>query len=118
MKSFEDCIEDFLNGVRQTENIDYLDTNSVRKNNKGVDLYRKSAKYISKYHSNKIIEFMKLLNSKNINVQICCAVCLIEFMELDYNEKEYVKKILQNNLDKTNQAEKLGWKVWFSKLNF
>jgi hypothetical protein len=39
-------------------------------------------------------------------------------MELDYNEKEYVKKILQNNLDKTNQAEKLGWKVWFSKLNF
>ena len=117
MKSFEKCLNDFLYGVELTKNIDYLDAKSIRKNNQGVNLYRKSAKYIAKYHSTRTDEFINLLNCNDADVQVCCAVCLVEFMNETIMDKGLIKNIIFKNLANADQAEKMGWEIWLSKFD-
>lgn len=117
MKSYEIYLCEFLRGVNMTESIDYLDRKKTKKNNLGVDIYRKNAKYIAKFYPNKTYDFLSLLNNENENVRICCAVCAIEFMRVDENIKEAIKSIIQEYSNKSNPAEQMGWHIWLQQHN-
>ncbi len=115
MKSYEKCLHDFLRGVKMTETIDFFDKKSVRKNNLGVDIYRKNAKYIADFYPEKIADFLTLLTHNKENVRICCAVCVIEFMNVDENQKEVIKNIIQKHSNESNPADQMGWDVWLQE---
>ena len=117
MKSYENCLHDFLRGVNIAESVDYSDMKSIRKSNRGVGIYRKNAKYIADFYSNKTCDFLYLLNHENENVRICCAACAIEFMQVDENQKEVIKSIIQKHSDKSDPAEQMGWHVWLRQYN-
>ena len=115
MKLFEECLCNFLQGVKMTENVDYLDKKSIRKNNKGVDLYRKNAKYIADFYPNKISDFLTLLSNDNEKVKICCAICATEFMQINKEQKEFIKNIVVEHFNKSDAAEQMMWRVWIEE---
>jgi hypothetical protein len=115
MKSYEESIRDFLQGVKMTESIDYMDKKSIEKNNTGVYMYRKNAEYIINFYPDKINDFLNFLNHKSENVRVCCAVCVIEFMQVDEIREAIIKNILQNYIEKLCLAEKMGWHIWLEK---
>ena len=117
MKSYERCLNDFLCGVSMTENIDYSNMKSVRKNNSGVDKYRKNAKYIANFHPDRINDFLTLLNHENENVRVCCGVCAVELMEISENQRGVIKGIIQKHSSESGRAEQMGWTSWLEEHN-
>jgi len=113
MKSFEKYIEQFLSGVAATADVDYSNPASVRKSNKGVELYRKSASHIDKYYPDRLDDFASLMQSELPKVSICCAVSLLDLTE-HYTEEQEMRalEIITNTMNKSNNAEKYGWSVW------
>ena len=84
-KTYDQLIEQFINGVKCTIDVDYANKNSVKKNNKGVDQYRQAAKQINEQFPDQKDNFASLLNHPTNKVSVACAVCMIELM--DYDEK-------------------------------
>ena len=93
--TYENLFEKFLVGVEKTKNVDYLDRNSIRENNMGVDQYRKAAKKISELYPERVEDFASLLDSNDTKERICCAVCVLEFMSFS---KEIYEKAYSCNL--------------------
>ena len=116
VKSFEEYIADFLEGVAATVNVDYVRRESVKKSNKGVDLYRKSATAIDKYYPGRLWEFAKLMENDLPKVSLCCAISLLELTG-HYSDKEEAQalEIITHKMEKCDDAEKYGWSVWLQK---
>ena len=116
MRSFEEYIEDFLEGVAATVNVDYGRRESVKKSNKGVELYRKSAALIDEHYPERLCEFAGLMESDLPKVGLCCAVSLLELTE-HYGDEEEAKAldIITRTMEKCDGAEKYGWSMWLQK---
>lgn len=116
LESFEEYMEDFLEGVAATVNVDYGSLESVKKSNKGVEIYRKSAVSIDKYYPERLCEFAKLMESDLPKAGLCCAVSLLELTE-HYSDEEEARalEIITRTMEKCDDAEKYGWSIWLQK---
>ena len=113
MKSFEEYISDFLEGVAATVNVDYGKPSSVRKSNRGVELYRKSTALIDKHYPERLGDFAELMESELPKVSLCCVVALLDLTEHYTKEQEKrALEIITDTMNKSDEAEKYGWSVW------
>jgi hypothetical protein len=116
IKTFEEYIENFLKGVADTVDVDYSIPASVKKNNKGVDLYRKSVRLIDEYYPDRLNEFAKLMESDLPKVSLCCAVSLLDLTEHYTKEQETLAlNIITDIAEKYDGAEKYGWSIWLKR---
>lgn len=114
-KTFEYYIDQFIDGVSATVDVDYLERKSIQRNNNGVDQYRKAARNIDKYYLEYIEEFSQLLYSPLPRVNICCAVCLLELMHYNNKQESEAMNVIRKEMENMSSAEKLGWKDWIER---
>jgi hypothetical protein len=112
MKTFEQYIEQFLKGVADTVDVNYSNPSSVRKNNKGVELYRKTASFIDKYYPERLNDFAKLMQSDLPEVSVCCAVSVLTLTHYTKEQELIALEIIKDGMKKSDAAEKFGWSVW------
>lgn len=114
--SYESLLKRFLSGVEKTKNVDYLDKQSIRRNNAGVDQYRKAAKQIGEMYPEHIEDFSSLLDCGDSKEKICCGICMIELMECSKEQNSHAYSVLKEHYDTSmNGAEKMMFEVWFQK---
>lgn len=114
--SYESLLKRFLSGVEKTKNVDYSDRESIRRNNLGVDQYRKAAEQIGKLYPERIEDFSSLLDSCDPKEKVCCGICMIELMECSKEQNARAYVVLKNNYDfSMNGAEKMMFEVWLKK---
>lgn len=114
--SCEDLINRFIYGVEKTKNIDYADKNSVKKNNKGVDEYRKAAKQIGELYPEHIEDFSILLKSVDIKTRVCCAICMVELMTCSIEQQSRAFSVVNEYYNVyADSAEKMMIGVWLKK---
>lgn len=115
--SYETLYKRFIDGVEKTKNIDYLDRHSIKKNNSGVDQYRKAAKQIGELYPDRIEDFAILLDSDDIKLKICCAICLVELMNAPEGQQSLaISEVKQYYRFYANGAEKMMIEVWLEKM--
>ena len=114
--SYDSLIVIFLDGVEKTKNIDYSDKSSIKKNNRGVDEYRKAAKKIGELYPENINKFSNLLSSDDVQTRLCCAICIIELMNCSSEQQDRAYSVVyeyHNNY--ADSAEKMMIEVWLKK---
>ncbi len=114
-KMYDQYLEIFIRGVMDTINIDYGDKASARKNNRGVDRYRKAAKDIGTFYPDRIEEFSELLLHDEAKIRICCAVCLVELMGCSVDIKNQAVDHIEQYRKTCDGAEAMGWDWWLKK---
>lgn len=114
--SYETLYKRFIAGIEKTKNIDYLDRDSIRRSNAGVDQYRKAAKQIGELYPDHIKEFATLLESDDVKYRQCCAVCLVELMKASEELRTLAfLEVQQYYRFYANGAEKMMIEVWLEK---
>ena len=117
--SCEDLINRFINGIEKTKNIDYADKNSVKRNNQGVDEYRKAAKQFSELYPEQIEDFAILLKSDDIKTRQCAAICMVELMNCSVEQRsrafDVVKEYYKLHAD---SIERMMIKEWLKEHEF
>ena len=68
----------WFEGVKATLNTYYEDPKSVRKANRGSDIFRKFAADIGKYYPDKVECFAKLLEHSGIEIRGHVAISIVE----------------------------------------
>jgi len=113
--SFDRLLERFINGVEKTVNVDYAKAGSVRRNNRGVDQYRKAAKEIDELYPERLDEFAQLLNDPSLRIRICCAVCLVDLTRCSSETYEKAILTVEEYVKSDDCTSKLGFGVWLSE---
>ena len=113
--SYESLLKRFLSGVEKTKSVDYLDKKSIRRNNAGVDQYRKAAKQIGEMYPERIEDFSSLLYSGDVKEKTCCGVCMIELMDCSDEQNARAYSVLKNLDPHRNEAEKMMFEIWSKK---
>jgi len=111
--SYDKLIKKFIAGVDATKNIDYLSRQSIRKNNRGVVTYRKTAQMIGKQYPEKIGEFASFLDSDDQKLKVCTAHCLLELMPCTREIEGKALKVLRDYMDNCPQCDTIGYEIWF-----
>ena len=112
IKTFEEYMEQFLKGVADTVCVDYSTPASVKKANRGVDLYRKTAALIDKHYPNRLDDFANLMYSDLPKVRICCAVSVLELTHYTEEQELAALAIIKDTMKQSDAAEKFGWEIW------
>ena len=117
-KNFEYYLHNFLLGISYTQNIDYGERKDVRRNNRGVNMYRKAAEAIGNYYPEKIGEFSKLLFDSSPEVRIACAISVLTLMEAEPKYKEVALKIIRDLASEGDPLEKTAWTMWLEERGY
>ncbi len=114
--SYDDLLELFLDGVEKTKNIDYLDKSSIKKSNRGVDEYRKAAKKIGELYPENVGKFSILLSSNDVQIRVCCAICMIEMMPCSVEQQAKAYSVVNEYYNLyADDAEKMMVEVWLKE---
>ena len=114
--SYETLCKRFIAGVDKTRTIDYLDRTSIRRNNAGVDQYRKAAKQIGELYPELIDDFAFLLNCDDLILRKCVAICMVDLMNLsDEQYDRAYSTVYELYLSCTDRLEIIGTKYWLEK---
>ena len=111
-KTFEWYYDRFLQGVSYTRDIDYGKKLDVRRNNRGVDMYRDAAKQIGTLYPERIPDFAVLLDHEQDDVRIACAVSVLTLMAASPPYTAKATEILRALADNGSPFEKLVWTMW------
>ena len=115
---YEKQLQKFISGVECTINVNYDDKASVRKNNKGVDQYRKAAIFINEQLPDRKEDFAELLNHPLNEVKVCCALCIIELMDYSENWRQQALEVIKNDYPNHPMFEKSMINIWLKKQGF
>ena len=114
--SYDHLIKCFIEGVEKTKNVDYLDKYSIKRNNEGVDEYRKAAIQISEFYPENVSQFSSLLNSDDVKIRVCCAICMIELMTCSNEQRlRAYSAVYEFYNEHADSAEKMMIDVWLEK---
>ena len=114
--SYETLYKRFIAGVDKTRTIDYLDRASIRRNNAGVDQYRKAAKQIGELYPERIDDFAILLKSDDKKLRKCCAICMVDLMNLsDEQYDRAYSTAYEIYLSCTDRIEIIHTEYWLEK---
>lgn len=114
-KSYDALVERFLDGIEKTKNINYGDKKSVRRNNAGVDRYRKAAKQIAELHPTRINDFALFLDSDDMEIRKVCAICMIEMMPCSDDQLSRAYSVIYEVYKSTDVVEKMMIETWLER---
>ena len=118
MKSYEYYFQRFLLGVSYTKNIDYGDPKAVRRNNNGVNMYRKAAVAIAENYPDRIGEFSELIKNDDQDIRTACAISLLTLMNARPVHKEAALLVIRNLASSGTSLEKTAWTMWLEKWGY
>tara|TARA_R110000744_G_scaffold121663_5_gene226414 strand:- start:86 stop:415 length:330 start_codon:yes stop_codon:yes gene_type:complete len=107
--NIDNLIEEYKKQAKICTESDYLNRNSVRKNNKAVDRMYEIVKEISEnYSSSYISRFSELLNNIENRTHIWSAVHLLEKLTIDKQTETKALKIIEEESE-SDSASELGF---------
>lgn len=117
-ETYECLITKFLSGVKMTQNVNYLNKKSIRRNNQGITQYREAAKQIAELYPDRIAEFALFLFSDDNDVKRCCAVCMLELMHCSEEYNSQALRVIEVHMKTTTDpAEKRGFAIWLDRIH-
>ena len=114
MKDYEYYYNRWFEGVRAWLDIVYEDPCSVRKANRGADIWRKAAADIGNYYPEMVPFFAALLDHEEVEVREHAAVSIIQYMP---HTKEELSRSIAIIEDRMATCTPSGQKVWEWFLN-
>lgn len=115
MRSYAWYVEQFINGVKKTEKVDYSDANSVKLNNKGVNQYRQAAINIKRLFPDRIGDFAEMLYDKDRTIALCCAICIVEIMQCNGSLKNKAIQVVDTYINiYADETDKMGLQTWMN----
>ena len=115
---YEKLLQKFISGAECTVNVDNIDKISVKKNNKGVEQYRKAAKQINEQFPDQKDNFASLLNHPTNEVSVACAVCMIELMDYNENWRNQALEVIKADYPSKPRFEKSMINIWLKNHGF
>ena len=114
LSEFDLNIQRFIEAaIQSSQKVDYSKKAEVRTHNQAVNCYRKIAKSINDKYPSKLSDFSRLLNYESDYVRLCCAVCMIEFMNFSAAQKQNAFNTVQKYIDSIDDSiEKAGLSIW------
>ncbi|MCB0744080.1 MAG: hypothetical protein KDC67_09260 [Ignavibacteriae bacterium] len=113
--NIENLIEDYKRQAKICSEIDYMDKDSVKKNNKAVNRMYQIVELISESNNqNEIDEFSKLLKDKENRTNLWSAVHLLEKLNFDKKTEKEALKIIEK-VAKGNTSEAMGFQYWLKE---
>lgn len=112
---YDALVERFLDGIEKTKNVNYGDKKSVRRNNAGVDHYRKAAKQIAELHPTRINDFALFLDSDDMAIRKVCAICMIEMMPCSDDQLFRAYSVIYEVYKRADGAEKMMIEEWVKR---
>lgn len=86
--------------------VDYGSTVSVRKYNKGTDMYRQAARDIGIHYPERVSDFAELLHHEDDLIRVCAAVSIVDLMPHTVAQLLAAKAIITERLPRCDGAEK------------
>ena len=114
-QSYDALVELFLDGIEKTKNVNYGDKKSVRRNNAGVDHYRKAAKQIAELHPTRINDFALFLDSDDMKIRKVCAICMIEMMSCSDDQLSRAYSVIYEVYKSADNVEKMMIETWLER---
>lgn len=114
-KSYEYYLERWHEGVEMQRTVDYGDPKSVRRFNKGSDVFRQAAKYIGEGYPKRIQEFAELMDSEDKHIRLYAAISVAEYMPHTVARLAVIKTIITEHMKSCDGAEIMGWTRWLKQ---
>ncbi|MBP3666502.1 MAG: hypothetical protein J6K29_05550 [Clostridia bacterium] len=102
----------FVEGVMKTVDVDYGSPASVRRNNRGVDAYRKAAAEIGVLYPHRMADFAALLTHEHPKIRLCTAICLVELMPSPPDIREQALALIGKHYRTADGADKMIMDRW------
>ena len=79
-KNYEYYLDRWYQGVEMQRTVDYGDPKSVRRFNKGSDVFRKAAKDMGDSYPERVKEFAELMAHEDGHIRRYAAISIAEYM--------------------------------------
>ena len=114
-KSYEYFLERWHEGVEMQRTVDYGDPKSVRRSNRGSDVFRKAAKDIGDGYPERVKEFAELMGSEDEHIRLYAAISVAEHMPHTLAQLTVIKAIITEHMKTCWDHEIMGWTWWLKK---
>ncbi|MBO5511567.1 MAG: hypothetical protein J6B24_07535 [Clostridia bacterium] len=114
-KSYEYNLERWHEGVEMQRTVDYGDPKSVRRFNRGSDVFRKAAKDIGNGYPERVKDFAELMDSEDKHIRLYAAISVAEYMPHTVAQLSVVKAIITEHMMTCWDHEIMGWTWWLKK---
>ncbi len=115
MKKYGKLVHEFLDGVKMTVGTNYKSKKSIKKNDKGVLKYRGAATEIAKNYPERTKDFAELLCHTNQDVRLAVAICLVEILPHNEDEKNKAIAVVRAYKEEHADSDKIGGvSMWLS----
>lgn len=116
-RSYEYYLQRFNEGVAASDELEAEKPESVSRNNRGIDTYRKAAKAIGMYYPEKIDNFSLALSDSGQHKRLACAVCILELMNTELPYQEKALRVINDVALNGDYFEKRVWNMWLRRWN-
>ena len=114
-KSYEYDLDRWYEGVEMQRTVDYGDPKSVRRFNKGSDVFRKAAKDIGDSYPERVKEFAELMAHEDGHIRRYAAISMAEYMPHTVAQLTVIKSIITEHMKTCRDHEIMGWTWWLKQ---
>ena len=114
-KRYEYYLERWHEGVEMQRTVDYGDPKSVRRFNRGSDIFRKAAKDIGNGYPERVKEFAELMDSEDKHIRLYAAISIAEYMPHTVAQLTVIKSIITEHMKTCRDHEIMGWTWWLKQ---
>jgi hypothetical protein len=114
-KNYDYYLERWYEGVEMQRTVDYGDPKSVRRFNKGSDIFRKAAKDIGDSYPERVKEFAELMAHEDGHIRLYAAISIAEYMPHTVAQLTVIKSIITEHMKTCWDGEFMGWTWWLNR---
>ena len=114
-KNYEYYLDRWYQGVEMQRTVDYGDPKSVRRFNKGSDVFRKAAKDIGDSYPERVKEFAELMAHEDGHIRRYAAISIAEYMPHTVAQLSIIKSIITEHMKTCWNHEIMGWTWWLKQ---
>ena len=115
-QTYEYYVNLWLEGVSMQSGVDYGNPNSIKRYNKGSDLFRKAATAIGKHYPERVPEFAELMINEDEKIRLLAAISVAEYMPHTREQLEAIIEIVKRHMDNPDCIDpRSGWEWWLKQ---
>jgi predicted urease superfamily metal-dependent hydrolase len=117
-RSFEELMDEYLNGINIISQIDYGNRSSVKKCNRVVDKMINISKCINEDYLSRIYEFAELLTRHDLRIDVWVAHHILENMDYPSDlDNKAVEVIIKYSKEDSVEGlgERIGLEQWYKR---
>ena len=114
-KNYDYYLDRWYEGVELQRTVDYGNPKSVRRYNRGSDIFRKAAKDIGDSYPERVKEFAELMAHEDGHIRRYAAISIAEYMPHTVEQLSVIKSIITEHMKTCRNHEIMGWTWWLNQ---